>query len=106
MKQTHPNLFNSIYQIYYSELDYEKKVLFLIKLKDLLITGCEDGSILLTDPKTLEIVSTLKDHSGSITCLLTAEDEKYLYTGSADTTVKVWDVLNKKLLYTLRGHTK
>ena len=32
-------------------------------------------------------------------------DENYLFSGSDDTTIKVWETHNKYLIYNLKGHT-
>jgi translation initiation factor 3 subunit I len=49
-----------------------------------------------------ERIGTYEGHQGSIWGLDITRDSKYLVTGSADTTVKVWEVLTGRCLHTLK----
>jgi hypothetical protein len=74
----------------------------------LLAAGLDIGSILLFDMRTagtLTQVRTLGVHQGTITALAFSPDGKLLASGSADTTVRVWDPNNPQALQTLSGHT-
>ncbi len=42
-------------------------------------------------------------HSDSVNCGLFTHDGKFLITGSQDTTIKVWDLKNNKVLHTIKG---
>jgi WD40 repeat protein len=48
---------------------------------------------------------TLGVHQGAITALAFSPDGKLLASGSADTTIRVWDPNNPQALLTLSGHT-
>ena len=58
----------------------------------LIAVGQEDGTILLLDASTGEILNTLTGHTGSITALAFTRDGLYLVSGSADGTVGFWAV--------------
>jgi WD40 repeat protein len=60
----------------------------------LIAVGQVDGSILLLDASTGEILNTLTGHTGSITALAFTRDGLYLVSGSADGTVGFWAVKN------------
>lgn len=47
----------------------------------------------------------MSGHKGTIFCLKFDLESKYLFSGSDDTNIKVWDVFTGKLLKTLRAHT-
>jgi WD40 repeat protein len=60
----------------------------------LIAVGQEDGSIILLDASTGEILNTLTGHTGSITSLGFTRDGLYLVSGSADGTVGFWGAAN------------
>lgn len=58
------------------------------------------------DLDTGEAPNTLNDgHTAAIYSLSLSQDGRILASGSADSTIKIWDVTTEKLLQTLRGHT-
>jgi WD40 repeat protein len=60
----------------------------------LIAVGQEDGTILLLNASTGEILRELKGHTGSITTLAFTADGLYLVSGSTDGTVGFWAVKN------------
>ncbi|PSB02422.1 trypsin-like peptidase domain-containing protein [Merismopedia glauca] len=56
-----------------------------------------------TQPK-FSLVATLTGHAQSIYGLAYSPDGKTLASGSADRTIKIWDMATGKDLYTLNGH--
>lgn len=51
------------------------------------------------------MISTIECcHSDSINCLTFTPDSKYIISGSEDTTIKVWDIDQRKLLFTYYNH--
>lgn len=74
----------------------------------LLAAGLDIGSILLFDMRTsgmLTQVRTLGAHQGAVNALAFSPNGKLLASGSADTTVRIWDPNNPQALQTLSGHT-
>jgi WD40 repeat protein len=61
-------------------------------------SAAQDCSVKVRDATTLELIETFRGHRGPIRCLAVSRDGKLLVTGSADKTVKVWDLtpLDKK----------
>eukprot|EP01125_Pyxidicula_operculata_P014591 TRINITY_DN4879_c0_g2_i1.p1 TRINITY_DN4879_c0_g2~~TRINITY_DN4879_c0_g2_i1.p1 ORF type:complete len:3297 (+),score=473.87 TRINITY_DN4879_c0_g2_i1:27-9893(+) len=45
----------------------------------------------LNDPQTP--IQSVKDHKGIVTCISLTEDNRYLLTGSEDTTVRIWEII-------------
>eukprot|EP01094_Clydonella_sp_ATCC50884_P024986 TRINITY_DN6413_c0_g1_i2.p1 TRINITY_DN6413_c0_g1~~TRINITY_DN6413_c0_g1_i2.p1 ORF type:complete len:364 (-),score=79.90 TRINITY_DN6413_c0_g1_i2:27-1118(-) len=62
--------------------------------------------VLLSAPSTKPVTLTgnFSGHTGPIWCLTLSPDERLLISGSADTTVKVWEVESRKCRFTLEGH--
>jgi WD40 repeat protein/serine/threonine protein kinase len=50
-------------------------------------------------------LATLKAHEGGLLCATVSPDDRFLVTGDAKGTLKVWDLDTKQLIRTLRGHT-
>ena len=50
-------------------------------------------------------VRTLRGHTGGVVSLVLSEDGKRLFSGSMDSTIKVWDLETGQEIRTLRGHT-
>jgi WD40 repeat protein len=49
---------------------------------------------------------TIEEHKNSVTCLaLLSKENDYVISGSADSTLKIWDMQTYKCIRTLEGHT-
>lgn len=77
-----------------------------------LATGSFDKNVKLFDGKTGKFICTLGKgrgrhtgtHLGPVYRVAWSADSRKLLTGSSDTTLKVWDITNQKLLRDLPGH--
>jgi WD40 repeat protein/uncharacterized caspase-like protein len=68
--------------------------------------GKEYNYIRIYDMKTGTLIKVLKSHESVVLDLSVSSDGRYLVSGSADTTVKVWDIEdNFSLVHTFKGHT-
>src|SRR5207302_596685 len=68
-----------------------------------LLSGGDDQKIAIRDLKTGH-VEWLKGHNDSITCLTFSPDGKRLASGSLDHSVKLWDTVTRREVFTLYGH--
>lgn len=59
--------------------------------KNLIFIGPDDNSIKVYNPKTLELVEELFGHDDLVNCLVF--NEKFVYSGSYDHTIRTWDVI-------------
>jgi WD40 repeat protein len=57
---------------------------------NLIAAGTGDGKTLLIDFATLEIITTLSGHHGAVDHLIFSPDGQYLFTASADGTIRTW----------------
>jgi WD40 repeat protein len=57
---------------------------------NLIVAGTVDGKILLIDFAELEFLTTLTGHHGAVERLIFSLDGQYLFSGSADGTVRTW----------------
>ena len=57
-----------------------------------------------TNPRNWTDVLTLKTNQDNVECVQFTRDGKWLASGSADQTIKLWDVDNARESFTLTGH--
>lgn len=69
-----------------------------------LAVGYDDGSILLFDPSTGAQLVVFQGHRGSVNVMRFLDEGARLVSGSNDTDLIVWDVVNESGLFRLRGH--
>ena len=55
--------------------------------------------------QTISPIKTLTGHSSFINCLVFSPDGKMLFSGSADKTIKLWNLATNKEVRTLKGHS-
>lgn len=79
----------------------EHSILSLSSTKKWIIAGSGNGDILVFNKETFEIEFVLKGHAGSVYSLALTEDERFLFSGSADSLVKVWDLETMEDVWTI-----
>ncbi len=67
------------------------------------LSGGQDGMLKVWEGG--KPVKTCRGHADAITALALSQDGQFLVTGSADRTIKLWDVHTGKVRKTFRGHT-
>jgi WD40 repeat protein len=70
----------------------------------LICSGLGSTAISLFLPSGIH-VRDLKGHSGAVLCVALTPNGKVLATGSADKTIKIWEIASGKVLNTMTGHT-
>lgn len=61
---------------------------------DEVAVGCLDGEIRILDSRKGVITRTLKSHEDAVLALMFSEDGNFLFSGSADKSIKQWDLKN------------
>ncbi|KAK2645809.1 hypothetical protein Ddye_021004 [Dipteronia dyeriana] len=86
-------------QILEASHKYSGAVTALIYYKGLLYSGYSDGSIKVWDIKRqlAILVWDIKEHRKAVTCFSLFEPGESLLSGSADKTIRVWQMVHKKL---------
>ncbi|TXG71714.1 hypothetical protein EZV62_000293 [Acer yangbiense] len=86
-------------QILEASHKYSGAVTALIYYKGLLFSGYSDGSIKVWDIKRqlAILVWDIKEHRKAVTCFSLFEPGESLLSGSADKTIRVWQMVHKKL---------
>ncbi|XP_076072405.1 protein qui-1-like [Mytilus galloprovincialis] len=69
-----------------------------------LVTTGGDQSVKVVALEDESIVAYI-NHAEHVTCLACSVDDKYMVTGSADKTLKIWEMFNGKLIQVLVEHT-
>ncbi|KAG6726443.1 hypothetical protein I3843_02G068800 [Carya illinoinensis] len=86
-------------QIMESGLKCNGAVCALIYYKGLLYSGYSDGSIKVWDIKgqSAMLVWNMKEHKKAVTCFSLFEPGDSLLSGSVDKTIRVWQIIHRKL---------
>lgn len=76
----------------------------LVTTPQFLIVGTYNQNIQVLDIETYQHCRTLTGHIGSITCLLTTTQGGYVFSGSHDTTVQLWNLENMLPIQIFQRH--
>jgi len=74
-------------------------------LTDARILAVAAGPVVeLRDASSLALLNTLRGHTAAVTCVAVSPDGQMLASGSADETIRLWNVATGELTATVRGH--
>ncbi|KAF5378167.1 hypothetical protein D9615_007561 [Tricholomella constricta] len=71
-----------------------------------IVSGSPERVVRLWDPRTGKRTGKLVGHTDNIRAILISEDAKYLLTGSADASIKLWSLVSQRCLHTFTHHTE
>ncbi|KAK1717146.1 WD repeat domain-containing protein [Colletotrichum lupini] len=71
--------------------------------EDMLVSGSDDGSIGLWDPRSKNAADYIQTEF-PITAIAMSEAGNEVYTGGIDNDIKVWDLRKKSVVYSMLGH--
>ncbi|KAJ2918916.1 hypothetical protein MD484_g1508, partial [Candolleomyces efflorescens] len=69
-------------------------------------SGSPERVVRLWDPRSAKRTGKLVGHTDNIRAILISEDSKYLLTGSADASIKLWSLTSQRCLHTFTHHTE
>ncbi|EKM77209.1 hypothetical protein AGABI1DRAFT_77625, partial [Agaricus bisporus var. burnettii JB137-S8] len=68
-------------------------------------SGSPERVVRMWDPRSGKRTGKLVGHTDNIRAILISEDAKYLLTGSADASIKLWSLSSQRCLHTFTHHT-
>ncbi|KAL4067662.1 hypothetical protein J3A83DRAFT_4543660 [Scleroderma citrinum] len=68
-------------------------------------SGSPERVVRMWDPRAGKRVGKLVGHTDNIRAILISEDARYLLTGSADASIKLWSLSSQRCLHTFTHHT-
>ena len=82
------------------------KSLVYLNRTNTILTGCDDNLIKIysLSQKTPSVSNILEGHNCTVWCLLPFYEDTMLASGSSDNSIKIWDLINWRCIYTLEGH--
>ena len=82
------------------------KSLVYLNRTNTILTGNDDNLIKLysLSQKTQAVTNILNGHNCTVWCLLPFYEDSRLASGSTDNSIKIWDLINWRCLYTLEGY--
>ncbi|KAF4578770.1 hypothetical protein EYR36_000577 [Pleurotus pulmonarius] len=72
----------------------------------IIASGSPERVIRLWDPRSGKRTGKLVGHTDNIRSILISEDSRYLLTGSADASIKLWSLSSQRCLHTFTHHTE
>ena len=75
---------------------------------EFVLAGGKDNKVSMWDLSIMPpvITKTYEGHKGQIKSIDVSYDSKYMASGSADGTIRIWDLMSANLIYELKGHKK
>lgn len=68
-------------------------------------SGSPERVVRMWDPRSGKRISKLVGHTDNIRAILISDDARYLLTGSADASIKLWSLATQRCLHTFTYHT-
>ncbi|KAF8208640.1 hypothetical protein K438DRAFT_1812622 [Mycena galopus ATCC 62051] len=78
-----------------------RSVLSLAASDSYIFCGSQSQDIPVWDKKTFRLKANLRGHTGAVLALAYAEDRKWLFSSSGDSTVRIWSTTNLTPVYVL-----
>ncbi|KIK67364.1 hypothetical protein GYMLUDRAFT_238660 [Collybiopsis luxurians FD-317 M1] len=69
-------------------------------------SGSPERVVRMWDPRSGKRTGKLVGHTDNIRAILISEDSRYLLTGSADASIKLWSLASQRCLHTFTHHTE
>ncbi|KAF5335676.1 hypothetical protein D9611_009691 [Ephemerocybe angulata] len=69
-------------------------------------SGSPERVVRMWDPRSAKRTGKLVGHTDNIRAILISDDSKYLLTGSADASIKLWSLTSQRCLHTFTHHAE
>lgn len=73
-------------------LGHDGPVWSIVRYDHILVSGSQDKTVKVWDVRRCVLVSNLTGHQAAVFCLDMTKDGKYVFSASADHTVRIWNL--------------
>jgi WD40 repeat protein len=106
VSQEHVKIFETATGVATFEVEESAVAVAFSPEDDMLVCGCENGSVRIWDAHTSNLVQSFVGHGDRIFSVVLSPCGNMIASGSGDNTVRIWDISLARCICVLEGHSE